>query len=446
VNRGTHQGGVLSPLLWNVVVNKLLKDLEKEDCRAIAYADDIVVTSAGKFPHTTRDLVQYSINKISRWSTRSGLAVNPKKTEVIIFTKKHKIPKVKPIKLNGVELPFQEKVKYLGLILDRKLSWKDNLICRVDKASTALYTCKQMVGKKWGLTPKTTYWIYTAIVRPILTYGCFVWWNCLSKVSNQNILNKVQRSACILITGAMKTTPSNALNAILNIMPLDLYTSYVASVWTHRLKDTISWPNQKIGHTCLPEQFSIDGKLDCITSEIKLKKDFQTIYPTRNDWNDPPNFIGEAVCIFTDGSKINNLAGAGVFSEDMDINQSFRLPDHCSIFQAEIFAILIALNDFKNSSDRNRSLIICSDSQAAIKALSSFHINSEIVLRCRNLLDDLSVTSQITLCWVPGHSGIKGNCMADELAKSGTSKNVFQSDHLPGIPLNTIKNMFYTKH
>ena len=446
VNRGTPQGGVLSPLLWNVVVNKLLTDLEGEGCRVIAYADDIVVTSTGKFPETTRDLVQRSLNKVSSWSTKCGLAVNPKKTEVIMFTNKHKIPDVKPIKLNGVEIPFKDRVKYLGLILDRKLTWKDNLICRIEKASTALYTCRQMVGKKWGLSPKITYWIYTAIVRPILTYGCFVWWNCLNKVSYQNLINKVQRSAGILITGAMKTTSSNALNAILNLMPLDLYTSNVAAVWMHRLKGNTSHPNQKIGHMCLPEKFHMKGELDCISPVIQLQKDFQTIYPTREDWKNPTNFLGEAICIFTDGSKINESAGAGVYSEELNIKQSLRLPDHCSVFQAEIYAILTALNELKNSGVRNEVVAICSDSQAAIKALSSFQFNSDIALRCRKLIDALSNTLRITLYWVPGHSEIGGNCMADELARAGTCQSVIEANHLPSIPLNKIKTFLANEH
>ena len=172
--RGTLQGGVLSPLLWNVVVNKLLTELEEKGCRVIAYADDIVITATGRFPDTVRDLVQGSLNDLTIWSEKCGLSINPQKTESIVFIKKQKIPHIKPLKINGVSIPFVEETRYLGLILDRKLTWKANIICRVKKASTALYVCKNMVAKKWGLSPKITHWIYTAVVRPILTYGCII--------------------------------------------------------------------------------------------------------------------------------------------------------------------------------------------------------------------------------------------------------------------------------
>ncbi|MGR0202348.1 hypothetical protein, partial [Klebsiella pneumoniae] len=43
------------------------------------------------------------------------------------------------------------------------------------RAIKAIWICKRMVGSKWGLKPKIIYWIYTAIIRPIITYGPLVW-------------------------------------------------------------------------------------------------------------------------------------------------------------------------------------------------------------------------------------------------------------------------------
>jgi len=43
VNRGTPQGGVLSPLLWNIAVNKLLCYMEVGGCKVVAYADDVAI-------------------------------------------------------------------------------------------------------------------------------------------------------------------------------------------------------------------------------------------------------------------------------------------------------------------------------------------------------------------------------------------------------------------
>jgi len=52
VSRGTPQGGVLSPLLWNIAVNKLLRVLEGRGCKVVAYADDVAIIFNGKYPQS----------------------------------------------------------------------------------------------------------------------------------------------------------------------------------------------------------------------------------------------------------------------------------------------------------------------------------------------------------------------------------------------------------
>jgi len=47
----------------------------------------------------------------------------------------------------------------------------------------------------------------------------------------------------------------------------------------------------------------------------------------------------DAICLHTDGSKLEGHVGGGVYSEKLDIRKSFRLPDHCIVFQAEVHAI-----------------------------------------------------------------------------------------------------------
>jgi len=57
-----------------------------------------------------------------------------------------------------------------------------------------------------------------------------------------------------------------------------------------------------------------------------------------------------AICFYTDGSKLEGHVGGGVYSEQLDIMKSFRLPDHCSVFQAEVHAIKEALTCSGNFS------------------------------------------------------------------------------------------------
>ena len=66
-----------------------------------------------------------------------------------------------------------------------------------------------------------------------------------------------------------------------------------------------------------------------------------------------------------------------------------------------------------------RNVHILSDSQAALKALNSPVIRSNLVLNCLQVLKNLSSKCNLTLIWVPGHQGIEGNEIADGLAKTG---------------------------
>ena len=69
-----------------------------------------------------------------------------------------------------------------------------------------------MIGKKWGLGPKQAYWLYTAIVRPMLLYGLLIW---IAGVKGAVIKKDlVQRLACLMIARVMRSTPTAGIEAI----------------------------------------------------------------------------------------------------------------------------------------------------------------------------------------------------------------------------------------
>jgi len=137
--------------------------------------------------------LETALSTLSRWTAGCGLGVNPEKTELVLFTRKYKVPILVPPKLHQTRLTFSNQAKYLGVILDKKLLWTDNILDRTRKAAIALFACKKAIGRKWGFSPMIVHWLYTAIVRPILLYGNIVWWPSLDKNCNLRILHKIQR-------------------------------------------------------------------------------------------------------------------------------------------------------------------------------------------------------------------------------------------------------------
>ena len=141
---------------------------------------------------------------------------------------------------------------------------------------------------------------------------------------------KLQRNLLISITGALRSTSTESLNTILNLLPIDLFAKGVAYKTAVRLKES-NWFKQKpFGHS------NIDN-IDNISTDYNVPnnifdKHFETKFPKHN------------------------------------INFSYNLPSECSIFQAEIAAILKGA-EFLKDNTVGQLINFYIDSQAAIKAL-----------------------------------------------------------------------------
>ena len=76
-----------------------------------------------------------------------------------------------------------------------------------------------MIGRDWGISARTAHWLYTTTVRPILSYVAPVWIKELDKKKYVQDL-QVQRLACIMITGAMLSTPTAGMETLLGLEPI----------------------------------------------------------------------------------------------------------------------------------------------------------------------------------------------------------------------------------
>lgn len=92
--------------------------------------------------------------------------------------------------------------------------------------------------------------------------------------------------------------------------------------------------------------------------------------------------------------------------------------------QAEILAINHCIKINLDNNTRGRSIVVCSDSQAALKALNNPCVKSKSTKECIKSLNKLGKHNKVTIAWVPGHQGIKGNELADKLAVSGTVRSI----------------------
>jgi ribonuclease HI len=145
---------------------------------------------------------------------------------------------------------------------------------------------------------------------------------------------------------------------------------------------------------------------------------------------------------FTDGSKTQEgLTGAGAVIADGDdkARECIPLGKWSTVFQAEVTAIEMTAQTLRQLGKKDREILFLVDNQAAITALGSNMTGSRLVASCREALTHLAEQNQVTIAWVPGHSGIEGNEEADAMAKEGTRVTLEYARPLLPLPMATVK-------
>nr|XP_022904166.1 uncharacterized protein LOC111416393 isoform X2 [Onthophagus taurus] len=233
----------------------------------------------------------------------------------------------------------------------------------------------------------------------MLTYGAVVWWTRTSKSTATTALNRIQRLACLYVTGALRSTPTAAMEIMLNLPPLNLHIQEVALVTMKRLQSVGTMKDEDAGSSStLWREAVLDTPL----------LEFVDVHRTLK--------------IYTDGSKGRNGAGAGVFSHDPLIRLSEPLGSSTTVIQAELTAIKLAADCIVESNKRGKCFTIFTDSKQSLLALSRVIITSAVVMDCHKALEEAAKYNSVRIQWIKGHSGSKGNNHADRLAKRAAGR------------------------
>lgn len=159
-------------------------------------------------------------------------------------------------------------------------------------------------------------------------------------------------------------------------------------------------------------------------SDDKLLKGYEKKYDL-----DPDIVVG-----YTDGSKKENaiLTGVGIVFEDSDESYYMSLDPRFSVFLAELVAIEKALSLLEDRKEA-RDILLLTDSKSACEGLLNNKLTgyvNRIMIRIKERIWKISnaakiirgVGSKIVIAWIPGHYNIKGNEIADSLAKEATGE------------------------
>ena len=445
IGRGCPQGGILSPFLWNLVVDDLLAHSARDIPGYLqAFADDLVSLAEGNDLDVIWDRTRRTINTIERWCQTKDLSISALKTKVVMFTW-NKNWSLRPIKVGNTTIGLSNSAKFLGVTLDSKLNFNEHITNITKKATASLMQCRRAVGPTWGLTPKTCNWIYKTVIRPILSYCCSIWIRGTETLHNTKKLKRVQALALRIMTGAMPSTPFISLNYLTETPDIIIYLQGEAAKGAARLRAYDSWSLETYAptkgtikaHTTINNKFIEDLNIppkeerDLSKPTLNLDRTFTVTTSGDNNLeyrNNLPyiidNLPSDTITCYTDGSSTSSGCGAGYIITTDNNNtildeKSFKLPDYCTVFQAELTAIREACTYLANFTNKN--IIIWTDSESSILAVSALNIRSRTTRDCTDALNSLGNSNSVELRWIAAHTGLWGNEKADELAKLGTT-------------------------
>ena len=128
-NMGVFQGSALGPLLFSVVANDL--SLYTGGAEVVQYADDTQVIVSGEKNDLPALIIKMeaALACLDEWFRANSLKVNALKTELIVFGSPQNLRNLPKFKVTfcETELVPCEKVRNLGLIFDKKLSWEAHI-------------------------------------------------------------------------------------------------------------------------------------------------------------------------------------------------------------------------------------------------------------------------------------------------------------------------------
>jgi hypothetical protein len=268
LKNGVPQGSVLAPILFNIYT----ADLPSTDSKKYIYADDIALMTTNKaFPPIEATLSD-DLDSMSTYFDNWRLKLNIGKTVCTSFHLAHRLASYQlQVKCKGNPIPCDSRPKYLGITLDRTLTYKQHLDDVSHKVTARNNLLRKLAGLTWGA--------HFSILRTTavcLAYApaeyCAPTWSHSCHTNKVDIsLNATMR----IVTGCLKSTPTPSLHVASGIQPPDIrrskhtlkLSSGAKAEPTHLLHDTVCKSEQKIPLRLSNKRRSFSTQLQTLSSE-----------------------------------------------------------------------------------------------------------------------------------------------------------------------------------
>ena len=430
LNQGVPQGSPLSPFLFGVYVADMFKPRfsYRMGLRRMvtSYVDDGAILVATDTIEKTKEEIRSVLEECTRIAKDRGMGFSTKKMEWIGFGK----GEWGDMEVGTEKLRMTKEIRILGYRIDTKKGWKGHVEYWTDRGMGVRRNISN-VSRRFGSSGGIGAWECVRMIKgaylPTVCYG-------LEFITGETELLRRQQITINDTIRSIFRTPPKIANKILyaetGIEPLEIKCrelerkGYARHLKYEYGKDAPwfgsiarKWKDDRLRK---PTTISNEQRKTTPTVLISRNKD-EGIEAHRNRWGTKDE---SELWVYTDGSKRKNEAAISwILMEGDELEEEehgMRVPGEWSITKVEICAIAVALRDMRRIG--KGKIRIFSDSRTGIKMIEDMKEEEGNASMWDRMTRVLNEWDSVTLEWIPGHMGIKGNELADKAAKTMRNK------------------------
>ena len=296
---GVPQGSVLGPILFVLYINDMVDIMDNVSIHL--FADDTLIYYYSKDLDQLVHCINNSLEKIHNYTCSNLLKINAKKTKFMLISKERVkeefVANSYKIEINNEQIEQVKKIKYLGVIIDDKLLFKEHCNYMVSKIS---YAINYMSRCSSTLSVWSRKIIFNTLILPHFNYCATIMY--LFQQNEIGRLQKLQNRAMRIILSCNRYASINTMLSSLQWLPVSLYIKYNVLVFIFKVKtgSAPSYLTSKLTYNNEIHQYNTRQQNNFFIPPRNKKIGTNSVFHKGlNDFNKLPNTIKDCSSILT---------------------------------------------------------------------------------------------------------------------------------------------------